>query len=217
LNPEQQIRLLELETKIATGLSTFLEVGAALLEIREQRLYRATYKDFESYCRGRWNFSAHHGARIIRSLVVAQRLLEGPAHPENGDCPLPGDVSETLLRPLTSFEPGLQQSIWRLASTISDGKPTPRVLKNLVTVVQHAIDRGRGGNGAGQSSRGVPKARTKLFWERLHQLCTCSIPPGFLLQGVGEARAKEYLASCELVIGVCHELVGELRSRFPRL
>jgi len=216
LNPEQQNRLLELETTIERGLSTFLEVGQALLEIREQRLYRAAYKDFESYCRERWHFSAHHGARILRSIVVARHLLEGPADPKDGDCPLPRSLSETLLRPLTALEPSLQQSVWRLANKIND-KPTPRVLKSLVKVVQHAIDRGERGQNAAQPPRNIPKTRTKLFWDSLGQLCACWIPPGFLLQGAGEAKAKEHLAACQIVVGLCHELIGEIRLRFPRL
>ena len=211
LSPIEQARLGELETTIERGISSFLEVGACLLAIRQERLYRAAYRDFESYCRERWGFSSHHGARIIRSIVVARNLLE------NGDCPpLPENVSETLLRPLTALEPSLQQSVWRLANKIND-KPTPRVLKSLVKVVQHAIDRVERGQNAAQPPRNIPKTRTKLFWDSLGQLCACWIPPGFLLQGAGEAKAKEHLAACQIVVGLCHELIGEIRLRFPRL
>jgi hypothetical protein len=32
-------------------MSTFLEVGACLLELRSSRLYRETHSTFESFCR----------------------------------------------------------------------------------------------------------------------------------------------------------------------
>jgi hypothetical protein len=211
LSLEQQSRLLELESRIERGLSSFLEVGACLLTIRQERLYRSNYPSFEAYCQGRWNFSAHHGARIMRSIVVARNLLK------NDDCPpLPENLSEALLRPLTPLEAPLQQAVWQLANKVS-ATPTPYVLRGIVTVVRRAIDRGKGDNGAGQPSRGIPKARTKLFWDSLRQLCASSIPPGFLLQGATEARAKEHLAACQIVVELCHELIGEIRLRFPRL
>ena len=213
LSLEQQSRLLELESRIERGLSSFLEVGACLLTIRQERLYRSNYPSFEAYCQGRWNFSARHGTRIMRSIVVARNLLA------NGNCPpLPENLSEALLRPLTRLEAPLQQAVWQLAHKVS-AAPTPRVLKGLVTVVRRAVDRGKGGNGAGQpSQRGVfPKARTKLFWDSLHQLSANLIPPGFLLQGATEARAKKHLAACQNAVGLCHELIGEIRLRFPRL
>jgi len=214
LNPEQQNRLLELETTIERGLSTFLEVGQALLEIREQRLYRAAYKDFESYCRERWHFSAHHGARIMRSIVVARNLLKNGSLP-----PLPTDATETLLRPLTSLEPSLQRSVWELAHKVNP-TPTPRVLAGLAKIVRHAIDRGNGDreiSRARQPSQSVSKAGTKHFWDSLRQLGASSIPSGRLLQGASETRAKEHLAACQSVVGLCHELIGEIRLRFPRL
>jgi hypothetical protein len=38
------------ERKIAAGLKAFLEVGLALKEIRDKRLYRQEYANFEQYC-----------------------------------------------------------------------------------------------------------------------------------------------------------------------
>jgi hypothetical protein len=35
------------------GIKTFIEVGSALLEIRDDRLYRESYGTFDDYCRVR--------------------------------------------------------------------------------------------------------------------------------------------------------------------
>ena len=48
--PLQVRRLAELELVIERGLKTFVEVGAALLGIRDGRLYRETHATFEDYC-----------------------------------------------------------------------------------------------------------------------------------------------------------------------
>lgn len=50
-------RLQELEQVIERGLETFVEVGNALREIRDAKLYKNTYSSFEEYCRVRWDMS----------------------------------------------------------------------------------------------------------------------------------------------------------------
>lgn len=50
----ESTRLAELEHVIERGLTTFVEVGQALMEIRDSRLYRDTHAAFEDYCRERW-------------------------------------------------------------------------------------------------------------------------------------------------------------------
>lgn len=64
----------ELETIIERGLKTFIEVGSALLEIRERRLYKPAFSNFEEYCRERWGWSKTHANRQIAAAQVAQTL-----------------------------------------------------------------------------------------------------------------------------------------------
>ncbi len=58
-------RLDELEHVVARGLQTFVEVGQALGEIRDRRLYRATHGTFDNYCRERWGFVASRARQLI--------------------------------------------------------------------------------------------------------------------------------------------------------
>ncbi len=58
-------RLLECERVIERGLNTFVEVGAALLEIRDGRLYKNDYSTFEDYCRERWGFTRMRATQLI--------------------------------------------------------------------------------------------------------------------------------------------------------
>ena len=72
-----------LEERIERGLKTFIDVGLALMEIRERRLYRqAGYTEFDTYCRQRWGWSEVHATRNIQAAEVARALPigNGPAN-----------------------------------------------------------------------------------------------------------------------------------------
>ena len=53
-------RLAELEKMIARGKKTFVEVGLALAEIRDLRLYKREYSGFEEYCQKKWGWTQQH-------------------------------------------------------------------------------------------------------------------------------------------------------------
>lgn len=73
-------RLADLEGVIERGLSTFVEVGEALLSIRDERLYRLTHGTFEAYCEDRWQMGRRHANRLIEASAVAAAL--GPNGPK---------------------------------------------------------------------------------------------------------------------------------------
>ena len=60
-------RLEELEKLIAKGQKTFVEVGLALAEIRDLRLYKREYSGFEEYCRKKWGWTKQHAYRLIEA------------------------------------------------------------------------------------------------------------------------------------------------------
>lgn len=57
--------LAKAEVVIERGLSTFLQVGDALANINDGRLYREEYDTFEAYCRGRWAMSARRARQLM--------------------------------------------------------------------------------------------------------------------------------------------------------
>lgn len=69
--------LRERELVIERGLNTFVEVGTALMEIRDQRLYREEYSNFEDYCRERWGFTRQRASQIIQGAELS-RILDSP-------------------------------------------------------------------------------------------------------------------------------------------
>ncbi len=78
-------RLAELEAVVERGLQTFVEVGEALGEIRDQRLYRATHRTFEEYCRDRWGFVASRARQLIAAAeTVTAVTLDGSGTGKRG-------------------------------------------------------------------------------------------------------------------------------------
>lgn len=60
------------EAVIERGLGTFVEVGEALMAIRDGRQYRdADYSDFDTYCRERWGFTRNRADRLIGAADIA--------------------------------------------------------------------------------------------------------------------------------------------------
>lgn len=75
----ESTRLAELEAVVERGLNTFVEVGQALLEIRDSRLYRESHLSFEEYCRDRWQISKPHATRLIQASQVVAAVPIGTA------------------------------------------------------------------------------------------------------------------------------------------
>lgn len=74
LPPAEADRLEHLEAVIDRGIQTFVEVGLALAEIRDRRLYRVEHCTFEDYCRERWGWSRQHAYRQIQAAEVARQM-----------------------------------------------------------------------------------------------------------------------------------------------
>lgn len=75
LTNEESARLEELEIVVERGKQTFIEVGMALMEIRDGRLYRGYFGTFEEYCQQRWGFTRNFAHMQINAAEVATGLL----------------------------------------------------------------------------------------------------------------------------------------------
>jgi hypothetical protein len=73
-----------LEHVVQRGLATFIEVGRALAEIRDRRLYRQTHGTFEEYCHEKWLLSRTRAYQMIDaatvSTIVDKAALPAPAN-----------------------------------------------------------------------------------------------------------------------------------------
>jgi DNA-binding XRE family transcriptional regulator len=97
------------EAVIERGLQSFVEVGEALAAIRDQRLYRATYRNFDAYLQARWPElgQRNYAGKLIRAARVARELgTNVPILPS----------SEGQVRPLLGLQtPEDRQAAWAQA------------------------------------------------------------------------------------------------------
>ncbi|RAJ93012.1 hypothetical protein LX87_04524 [Larkinella arboricola] len=69
-------QLAQYERIIEEGLTTFLSVGNALMAIRQEKLYRATHRTFEAYCRERFGLKRQRAYELIGAAEVVNSLAE---------------------------------------------------------------------------------------------------------------------------------------------
>ena len=67
-------RLYECELIIKKGLHTFYEVGNALTEIRDSKLYKETHLTFEGYCIEKWNIKKRHAYKLMDAFSVTESV-----------------------------------------------------------------------------------------------------------------------------------------------
>ena len=74
LTNEELNQLKSLESVIERGKNTFIEIGTALMKIRDGRLYRSEFSTFEDYCQNKWGFSKSFANKGIISSEIADTL-----------------------------------------------------------------------------------------------------------------------------------------------
>jgi hypothetical protein len=123
------------EGVIERGINTFIDVGVALLRIRNGRLYRSSHDTFESYCRDRWGWSKTHVNRQIEAADVAGNLTPIGVKATH----------ESQLRPLAILSPEDQRKVWAQAVEESNGQqPTAMKVEEVKQVFhERSIERRR--------------------------------------------------------------------------
>lgn len=95
------------EKTIERGLATFCEVGAALMAIRDGRLYAEEYPSFAAYCKTRWGFAKRYAYYLIESAATVEALTV------HNCAQLPS--AESQARPLSSIPVEDRAEVWQQA------------------------------------------------------------------------------------------------------
>lgn len=117
--------LTRLEGIIQKNLQSFYEVGMALTEIRDKKLYSDVlgFETFEAYCKARWDFSRRNAYYLIDAAAVIENVNHGSQPPAN----------ERQARPLTRLEPEQQREAWKqVVETAPEGKITAAHVSKIV-------------------------------------------------------------------------------------
>jgi hypothetical protein len=115
-------RLTELEAVVERGMKTVVEVGTALLEIKDRRLYREKFTTFEVYCHERWGFGAHRAYQLMDASVVVQDLSTRVDIPP---------ATEGQTRPLVNLDPVQREKVWTVAVEKHGPNPTVKQVKQV--------------------------------------------------------------------------------------
>jgi hypothetical protein len=125
LTDEEVERMRHCERILHEGLTTFFEVGCALLTIRERHLYRSAFPTFELYCKERWGIGRSYAWRVIGA---AERLRLLPPEVE-----IQRPVNEFQMRPFLKLTPEEFPHAWNeVVSRAKGGKVTPELLACVV-------------------------------------------------------------------------------------
>jgi hypothetical protein len=159
LSDAEYIDLMTCEGVIETGWRTFIDVGMALAQIRDEQLYRGQFITFEAYYRAKWHFDHNKvyswiaAARVFRTLV-----------PLN-DVPKP--EYEAQLRPLYALTAEQAQTAWKhAASKASTRGITARLVREAITELHLSVQE-QGDNKAKLQERGE---RRRLLNEGITEL-----------------------------------------------
>ena len=112
---------------IRGGLQSFVDVGRALVAIRDGRLYRGSYSTFEKYLKAEWQLGRAYAHRIMQAAEAMDDDLSpiGNVMPSN----------EAQVRPLLRLPKEERASAWNDARALSlDGKPTAREVEKAVAM-----------------------------------------------------------------------------------
>lgn len=116
----QLSRIEELERIIEAGRESFVSVGDALAEIRDDKLYTASgYRSFGGYCQARWGWSQARAYRLAEQDKISRELGE--------------DVGQVAASVLKKLPPEARAEAWQAAKAVNPSRePTQAVVQQVV-------------------------------------------------------------------------------------
>ena len=135
---QDEVALQYNEQVIQDGLETYMKVGYALMEIRDNRLYRKEFKTFEEYCHKKWDKTSRWAQRMMKASEVVGVLEDAtnwsqiPETIETIPCPWEGEPLETTaiavecepVKPVLLLPPAKKEPVKK------SPKPTKKTPKN---------------------------------------------------------------------------------------
>jgi hypothetical protein len=203
----------------------FLEVGNALSELRNRRLYRTEFATFEQYVLAKFALHRSSVDGVIRSAQTAQVLLDAGLQ-------LPPDTNPTSLRAISALPTDeLKTVCWELARSLSPARaPSQPLVSRLCRLVRNCLDSEQDDASETSESRHVPDAyhgrrrvsspqREVPFIRPITRLVNF---PGFhplvIVADIDEvSRAMTAYSVCQKMISRCEQVQSVLLERFPEL
>jgi hypothetical protein len=213
LTAQERVRRGQLILTVEKGLSNFLAVGAALLELRSSRLYRETHDTFESFCREVFGLARSSCDGLIRSTQTAELLMANGAK-------LPEGISEATVRPVASLPAALQPVSWQLIEAVSPKcGPTQPVVAKVCRVIKNAIElNGSSGNGHKPRKKEHTERETPFLRPVIRLVNWPNFSASLVVSHIEKLpSAMTSYTACERMIERCESVRNALAERFPEL
>ncbi len=114
LSEAERAELAAAESRIQRGLSGFIDAGAALSLIKDNRLYRDTHATYEGYLRDRWGLGQDYANKLILAMTIALDLERKGLLPP---------ARETHAREIGRVQPDHRAKVWGDALAAAGGDP----------------------------------------------------------------------------------------------
>lgn len=145
------------EDTIECGLATFVDVGRALLRIRDERLYRAAHGTFEAYCEARWQMGRTRAYQYIEASVTVSKILDTGTEPPR---------VESQARELGRVPEPERAEVWAETLAATAGRPTAAAVREIAS--------------ARSAPRPLPEAPTPEPHEATPEAPTLDIPDEYM-------------------------------------
>ena len=131
LTVQEEKRLEQLENVVVVNFKSFIQLGAALAEIRDRKLYRNKAKTFEKYCKELFDIAKSRAYELIGAAEVIENVRN--CGQNDGLDPSEFFVNESQLRPLTRLRKEQQLPVCLAAiQSAPNGKITASHVKKVV-------------------------------------------------------------------------------------
>jgi len=130
LSVQEEMRLDQLEKVVVENFRTFVQVGHALTEIRERKLYRMKAGSFERYCKELFDIAKSRVHQLMDAAEVVENFHNCGSF-SDGHQLLP--INEAQVRPLAKLDPDQQVAVWKAAlDSAPNGKVTASHVNKVV-------------------------------------------------------------------------------------
>lgn len=200
LTPIELDHLATHEATIERGRQTFVDVGNALLAIRDGRLYRDGHTTFEDYCRARWQMDRSRAYQFISAASVMETLstdvdILPPAY----------EVQARQLSPLRN-DPETLKQVWNEAVERSNGQPSAQIIREVREEVKFSHIAPPKNLGPDKTRAGVAER-----YERIRQMASDGYRPEAIAATVGVVEEVVTRVIREAGIATVSDRIGKSR------
>ncbi len=210
LSSTEAVRLRELEAIIERGLDTYEQVGNAIAEIHDARLYLQTHRTFEEYLDARWGLKRQRGYELMAAASVAVAVSE-----KSDAAPPRREAHAKALGPLLRRDPDAAVALWTSLRERYGEALTARHVRDAVNA-RLAAERERvRRNGTVARQLQLRRELSPWYFDRELRRLEPKLPlvrPGLARVVGGRADREAFVAEIENISETFDALLGWLHS-----